>query len=97
MDRLCSAYVGLTLARGRHDGSRTMSLARFGTFEVRVLELADRETTDFWIELYCHYTRSSLDSCTCCKIDDAEPLAEHLILSAQQLNRAYHESGQYLH
>lgn len=96
MNRLYSAYLGLLLAPPSGDGSRTVSLARFGTFEVRLIELADRGMADFWIELYCHYTRSSLDSCKCRELDDAEPIADHLIFCARQLNHSCTESSCYL-
>jgi len=96
MDRLYSAYLGLLLAPLSEDGSRSVSLARFGTFEVRLIELADRGMIDFWIELYCHYTRSSLDSCKCRELDDAEPIADHLIFCARQLNQSCTEPSCYL-
>ena len=35
----------------------------------------------FWLELYCHVTQSSLDSCLCDSLDDAETVADHLILA----------------
>jgi hypothetical protein len=39
----------------------------------------------FWLELYCHMTRSSLDSCRCDDLDDAEVAADHLVSRAKQL------------
>jgi hypothetical protein len=88
MSRLCRAYLALSLAGETEDGSRTMPLARFGAFEVRLIELAGRrmtEDSDFWIELYRHDIQSSLDSCRCQDLDEAEPIAEYLVACAKGL------------
>ena len=88
MSRLCSAYLALSFAGETEDGSRTMPLARFGAFEVRLVELAGRrktEDSDFWIELYRHDIQSSLDSCRCQALDEAEPIAEYLVACARGL------------
>ena len=42
MSGLCRAYLALSLASEPEDGSRAMPLARFGAFEVRLIELAGR-------------------------------------------------------
>ena len=96
MYRLCQAYVGLVLAPTAEDGSRTTSVARFGAFEVRMIERADqrvRDAADFWIELYRHDTRSSLDSFLCQDLDDGESIVEQLIWCARQLNESQGGSG----
>ena len=88
MSRLCRAYLALSFAGETEDGSRTMPLARFGAFEVRLVELAGRrktEDSDFWIELYRHDIQSSLDSCRCQDLDEAEPIAEYLVACARGL------------
>jgi hypothetical protein len=93
MSRLCRAYLALSLAGETEDGSRTMPLARFGAFEVRLIELAGRrmtEESDFWIELYRHDIQSSLDSCRCQDIDEAEPIAEYLVACAKGLYESWH-------
>lgn len=80
------AYVALMLAPERKDGSRTVALARYGALEVRLLEFDHDERCDasFWLELYCHDTRSSLDSCRCDDLDDADAIADSLLLRAQE-------------
>jgi hypothetical protein len=76
------------LAGETEDGSRTMPFARFGAFEVRLVELTGRRMTEdpeFWIELYRHDIQSSLDSCRCQDFDEAEPIAEYLVANAKGL------------
>jgi hypothetical protein len=88
LDRLCKSYVGLGLIPRNESGSRTISVAHFGTFEVRLIEFVDcnrQGSSDLWIELYCHDTQSSLDSCLCRDLDEAENLGEYLISQARQL------------
>jgi len=72
----------------RADRSRTSTIDRYGAFEVRVVEFSQGASTGecfFWLELYCHVTRSSLDSFRCDNLDDAETAAEHLVSNAKQL------------
>jgi hypothetical protein len=98
MSRLCRAYLALSLASETEDGSRTMPLARFGAFEVRLIELASRrmtEDSDFWIELYRHDIRSSLDSCRCRDLGEAEPIAEYLVACAKGLYESWHSRLSY--
>lgn len=86
--RLNNAYVGLALVPTRSDGSKTVTLIRYGDYEVRLVDFSRGGSTadgPFWLELYCHMTRSSLDSCRCDDLDDAEAAADHLVLRAKQL------------
>jgi hypothetical protein len=88
MDRLYKSYIGLGLAPQNESGSRTIPVAHFGTFEVRLIEFADRnrrDSLDLWIELYRHDTQSSIDSCRCMDLDEAEDLGEYLISQARKL------------
>jgi hypothetical protein len=73
----------------RGDHSRTATLDRYGAYEVRLVEFLQESANDdclFWLELYCHFTGSSLDSCRCENLDDAETAADRLISSAKQLH-----------
>ena len=86
--RLYKAYVNLALMPERSDGSRVTTLERYGAYEVRLVEFLQGGPTEdylFWLELYCHITSSSLDSCRCDNLDDAETVADHLISCAKQL------------
>jgi len=90
-DPLHQAYVSLAFAAPAADGSKQTAVARFGAFEVRLVELPrDRasDTSLFWIELYRHDTQTSLDSCRCDDLDDAELALQHLIVRARGLHRS---------
>jgi hypothetical protein len=89
VNRLYSAYVSLSLAPKNESGNRMVSVARFGVFEVRLVELADNQKTggpDFWIELYRHDVQSSLDSYRCQDLDEGEPITNRLIAEAKKLH-----------
>jgi hypothetical protein len=71
------------------DCVKTATLDRYGAHEVRLLEFSqNRQAGDcvFWLELYCHLAKSSLDSCRCDSLDDAETAADHLISNAKRLH-----------
>jgi hypothetical protein len=89
LGRLRKAYVSLALMPNRSDYARTASLDRYGAHEVRLVEFSqNRPARDcvFWLELYCHLTKSSLDSCRCDNLDDAETAADQFISSAKRLH-----------
>lgn len=89
--RLHRAYVSLVAGAEGGDGSRVVSLARCGTFELRLVEFSDRRTVDaplFWIELFRHDTRTLLDRCPCDDLEHAETIAEHLMSRARKMNRS---------
>jgi len=86
--RVSKAYVSLALMPDRGDHSRATTLERHGDYEIRLVEFLQGDPTVdclFWLELYCHVTKSSLDSCRCDNLDDAEASADHLISIAKQL------------
>jgi hypothetical protein len=90
--RLYQAYVALMLAPEGKDGSRTVSLVRYGSFEVRLTEFSNRRTVDasaFWIELYRHDTRSSLDGCHFEDLLDAETVVEQFMSRARSLHDSH--------
>jgi len=89
LGRLNKAYVSLALTLERSDRSRIVTLDRYGAYEVRLVEFLHGDPAAeclFWLELYCHATKSSLDSYRCDNLDDAETAANHLISSAKQLH-----------
>ena len=93
---LQQAYAGLMFVPESEDGSRTISLARYGRFEVRLVEFRHRGTLEpapFWLELYRHDVGSSLDSCRCDDLDLAESAAEHLTSLARDLHESHAGSG----
>lgn len=87
-DRLYKSYIGLRLAPENESGSRTISVAHFGIFEVRLIEFANsnrQDSLDLWIELYRHDTQSSMDSCLCRDLDEVENLGGYFISQARAL------------
>jgi hypothetical protein len=87
-NRLYKSYVGLGLTPRNESGSRTISVARFRVFEVRIIELVDcspHGSSDLWIELYRHDTQASLDGCLCRDFNEVENLGEDLISQAKEL------------
>ena len=89
--RLIQAYLKLFLAVQIEDGVKTVSLARFGSYEVRVIELlrdASAGSFPVWLELYEHNTQSTLDSCGCSELEEAVAAADELITHARQLCRS---------
>jgi hypothetical protein len=92
MDRLYESYISLKLTPISESGSRTIPIAHFGSFEVRLVEFAggDRRcSSDLWIELYRYDTQSSIGSCPCRDLDEVENLVEYLVSRAREL----YESG----
>src|SRR4029077_14247006 len=92
VNKLHKAYVGLAIAAANEDGSRTISIRRCGALEVRLVEFATRQQADsleICIELFDYDTQSSLDSCLCHDLDEAEPMLEHLFSSARHLTEPH--------
>lgn len=69
------AYVQLVFAP-RTDHRRSVTLGWLGAREVRLTEIeAGRVvpgTPPFWIEIFCHISRATIDSCGCYEFDDDE-------------------------
>jgi hypothetical protein len=87
--RLTRGYVELGVVPADHKGSKTVSLARFGEYEVRLVEVvpANRaDATPMWLELYSHETKFGIDSCRCYDLEAAVQATEELISRARQLD-----------
>ena len=84
--RVVRAYTYLFLVPADNTGTKHVSLARFGQYEVRLLELevADDRTT--WLELFARNTQTAIDSCCFRDLEEATDAAGHLISSARQLH-----------
>jgi hypothetical protein len=98
--RLLLAYVSLCAV---HDGSRTALLARFGNYEVRLIEFTATVRPDgkpLWLELY---DREFQSACDCyawsrlSKLDEAVEAAEQLIAKAKQLHGRTPQRSHALH
>ena len=87
--RLTRGYVELGVVPADHDGAKTVSLARFGEYEVRLVEVMPvnhADATPMWLELYSHETRSGIDSCRCYDLEAAVQATEKLISRARTLD-----------
>ena len=83
--RLMRAYTYLFLVPADSTGTKRVSLARFGQYEVRLVELtADEAGT--WLELFARNTQTAIDSCCFRDLEEAADAAGHLISSARQLH-----------
>ena len=90
LGRLSQGYISLLLTPKGTDGSRTVSLARCGAYEVRLVELAqDADASSLWLRLYDRATRAALDSRRCDDLDDGESVVEHLLSRAIELHRIH--------
>jgi hypothetical protein len=89
--RVTQAYVRLFSVPESQDGARTISLARFGNYEVRLVELVQSDGAcdpPLWVELYDRNIAGSIDSCSASDLEETVCAAEQLLLQAKQLSEA---------
>jgi hypothetical protein len=82
------AYLSLFVVPANDDGAKMVSLARFGGFDVRLVEFCgglDVEVPLLWLELYAHDV-GSLDSVRCDEFSQAVAAAREFILRAHRLD-----------
>jgi len=88
--RLVRAHVELYVRRRDERASKSVSVARYGAYEVRLLRVVPGSSADpfiFWIELFDHNRAISLDSGSAKDLEKALGVAEELISHAEQLNK----------
>lgn len=101
--RLVRAYVLLLLVPEDEDGLRTVSLGRYGHYDVRLVEIADDNPVtaakSLWVELYAHDCQAVLDSCIPDDLEDAAIATEELISQARQLDESevLNSSAKHIH
>ena len=82
------AYVRLFSTPASEKGVRSVPLAKFGNYEVRLAELPSCAAgLPIWMELYDHHVRCSIDGYGCSDLEDAIPAAEDLLSQAQRLSK----------
>jgi len=94
--RLTRGYVRICLALPSTDGAKTVSLARCGPYDVRLLEFESERPDNppqLWLELYSHETQRTIDSYRCCDLEADVQTTEELIAHAEQLNAGLHETS----
>jgi hypothetical protein len=93
--RITRAYMRLLFVPPNEDGTKTVSLARIGNYEVLLVELSQSRFVDgapLWLELYAHDLNAVIDSYRCTDVEEAASAAEQLISCAKVLQDA--ASGQ---
>ena len=73
-----------------------VSLAWIGDYEVRMFEGSQASSADtplFWMELFDHNARTSVDSCSDHEIEDAGGLFQDFILQAERSNESSPREG----
>jgi hypothetical protein len=89
--RIMQMRIWALVAAERIAGQRTVSLARHGDFEVRLIELPPDPHSDdipLWIELFEHVNSTTLDSCGGHDLAHIAVAAEAFISQARDLHRA---------
>ena len=89
--RVSRAYMRLFFARPKEDGSKTVSIARIGNFEVLLVDFSEAwlvDGTPLWLELYGHDIDAAIDSCYCPDFEAAVNSAKELIARAKALHQA---------
>jgi hypothetical protein len=87
--KFVGVYLSLFLSRPDADETKIASLARFGAYEVRLIEFTLETCGDaslLWVELFAHDTRLSLDSFECDDLDEAIGRADEFAARAQALH-----------
>ncbi len=87
--RIIRAYLRLAFTPPERNGSRAVTIVRFGGLEARLTEVPADELPpgmpSFWLEVYSSVTRSIVDSCGCTEFDDQElAAAVEMITNARQ-------------
>jgi hypothetical protein len=88
--RILQLYIWSINAKWSVDGWRAATVARHGTYEVRLVEpLLDpqSDTIPFWIELFDHKNAVTIDSCGGYDFEETAAGAAALISHASLLHR----------
>ena len=88
--RILQLYIWALHAKRFIDGCRTATVARYGAYEVRVVEpLLDpqHDTIPFWVELFDHQSAVMIDSCGGYDFEETAAGAAALISQASLLHR----------
>jgi hypothetical protein len=87
--RLIRAHVELQVTPKDANDCKSVPLARYGAYEVRLVEPLQNSGTDafeFWLELFDDIQKISLDSAGANDFEEATTLAKELIAHAEELS-----------
>ena len=85
--RISQAYIKLLGLPQNAQGARTISLERIGNHEILMFDVSPDGATDaplFWLELFDHETKSSVDSCSCTEIAQAAAVFDDFVSLAKK-------------
>jgi hypothetical protein len=89
--RLASAYASLWHVPEDEHHSRSISLERYGAYDVRLVEVPPESPASaaksLWLELCDQDSQIVLDSCICDGLEEAAISAEGLISQARELDK----------
>ena len=93
--RIAQAYLNL-LCIPEGSSNAAVSLAWIGSCEIRIFEGPQANTDGmplFWLELFDHRAKTSVDTFSCNEIEDAAVVFEDFIAQANDLNEASGSDG----
>ena len=94
--RIARAYVKLLcIPEGSSEAS--VSLAWIGNYEILIFEGSQADSDGiplFWLELFDHGAKTSVDSFSCHEIKDAVVVFEDFVSQANQLNQVSGPDGE---
>ena len=85
--RITQTYIKLLGLPQNRQGARTISLERIGTYEILMFDVSPDSAADaplFWLELFDHEAKSSVDSCSCTEIAQAVTIFDDFISLAKR-------------
>jgi hypothetical protein len=88
------AHARLQFVPSAADAATVVTLARFGSFEVRLIQPVNVPLANearFWMELFDHDRQLSLDSVGNLVLEDAAATAEDFIACARKHSESPHE------
>jgi hypothetical protein len=88
--KIATAYVRLSCVP-EDNSEASVSLASIGDCEIRILRGPEGDLDHvplFWLELFDHSTKTSIDHRSCHRIKDAVPIFDDFISQADRLNKA---------
>jgi hypothetical protein len=88
--QIIQSYIWVLRAPPDEAGCKTRTLARHGAYEVRLVEpsqMPEGDIISFWIELFDHKRRVTLNSYGSDDLEQAAVTAAQLIAEAEKLHR----------
>jgi len=85
--RITQAYIKLLGIPQNAQGARMVSLERIGDYEILMFDVSPDGAADaplFWLELFDHGRKSSVDSCSCTEIAQAVTVFDDFIALAKK-------------